>query len=513
MNEEQVRMTRDHAQLDRYRGWLFSVFVACVLVLAAAMAAAVLRWDQLTAEDGDIRASVEAARSWDGALTDTVSRLDALARVAASTEGVVTAFTEGRRPTLLGSVSPWFQSLRAGRHLTSLTFIGPDHRVVLRLHDPGRWGDVVDLSSLREAAQARHTVSTFHVAASGAQLELTAPLVQSGRIIGFLSLGQDLSNIVSAMAESRKLESVLLLRKDLPEFATVGQTSGWDRYPDVFVAAESHPGVAGALAETPSGDALKTAKGNARVVQLPLTDGTGRPIGRLDVIGDDGTSYARLHERTAVFLVAVATLAALGLGAGWLLLFRLRPALGLSDRERRNLEHASQRDGLTGLFNRSTFDETVHKEITHAHAVNLPLSVMLIELVEPTEGAPPSSPEMEEAVLLGVAATLQRQLRLGDLAARYDERRFALILQGVGGLLARDVAERLRRAVVSTRIDGDDGLIALRACVGVSSFPEAGNTGAAALIHEAEKALAVARARGPNHTCVSGVDLPPGVAA
>ncbi len=167
----------------------------------------------------------------------------------------------------------------------------------------------------------------------------------------------------------------------------------------------------------------------------------------------------------------------------------------------RELEDRSQRDSLTGAYNRGFFDETLRREFDIAIRRKWPLSVALIDLdhfkdINDTYGHPAG-----DSMLVATARALAAQLRQSDAVARYGGEEFAMILPDTGQTQALQILERLKEAIATIRCREESGAeITVTASIGVSTFSE-GNPDCLApseLIKAADRALYVAKRAGRN---------------
>ena len=189
-------------------------------------------------------------------------------------------------------------------------------------------------------------------------------------------------------------------------------------------------------------------------------------------------------------------------------------AIGLAEQAAVAIEHArlykrvqdqAVTDGLTGLYNHRHFYERLEHEIARARRYGTPVSLLMIDLDDFKAFNDRNGHLAGDAVLRGMAAVLQSELRQSlDMAARYGGEEFAVILPNTpmaapetqlemdlaGELVAarggeepppppghRDgaehVAERIRARVAGTRFLGADGsmLPTLTVSIGVAMFP------------------------------------------
>ena len=186
-------------------------------------------------------------------------------------------------------------------------------------------------------------------------------------------------------------------------------------------------------------------------------------------------------------------------------------------------------DGLTGLYNHRHFYERLEHEIARAKRYGTPVSLLMIDLDDFKVFNDRNGHLAGDAVLRGMAAVLQSELRQSlDVAARYGGEEFAVILPntplsavhdtqmeidltgrlvraggeepppppGHGGG-AEQVAERIRARVAGMRFLGADGsmLPPLTVSIGVAVFPVR-TTSPEDLVGHADAALYAAKRGG-----------------
>ena len=139
----------------------------------------------------------------------------------------------------------------------------------------------------------------------------------------------------------------------------------------------------------------------------------------------------------------------------------------------RELEDKSQRDGLTGAYNRTYFDETLRREFNLAQQYNLPLTIAIIDLdhfksVNDTYGHVAG-----DSLLAMVVKTVFDQIRQDDILSRYGGEEFALILPGTSLAASRNLIARLKDSIadIAYKFDGRN-TIRITASVGVAGYQE-----------------------------------------
>lgn len=160
-----------------------------------------------------------------------------------------------------------------------------------------------------------------------------------------------------------------------------------------------------------------------------------------------------------------------------------------------DVERLATHDLLTGLYNKSLFDDHLLVELARARRNNTMLAVLSIDLddFEPVNDL--HRRELGDQVLASVGTRLRSTIRLGDTAARLGGDEFALILPDIRKI---DDAKRVATAVLESLEDpivAGGEVFTISACVGVAVYPMNGPDGAA-LMQSADAAMLEAKAAG-----------------
>ena len=168
----------------------------------------------------------------------------------------------------------------------------------------------------------------------------------------------------------------------------------------------------------------------------------------------------------------------------------------ITERKRHELklQRLATHDPLTGLANRRMFDERLHDEMARAVRDPAPISVVLFDIdhfkaINDEHGHPTG-----DRVLAEIAGRLREHVRDGELLARLGGEEFGWILPGARRDGAFRAAERARRAVADTPIEGIG--VTVSGGVATADRPE----GLKALYRHADQALYQAKERGRNQT-------------
>ena len=216
------------------------------------------------------------------------------------------------------------------------------------------------------------------------------------------------------------------------------------------------------------------------VVVVPLTAESG-PVG-LVVVEHGQRLGGRIERRVVSMMERFCSQAALALRNASLL---------------EQLRDMADTDGLTGVFNRRTFETALDVELRRAARSDDSVSLVMFDLdnfkvLNDTHGH-----QAGDEVLRRVAQTIQRESRAYDLPARYGGEEFALILPNADAQQAMDTAERIRLAIGAT-----DAGISVTCSAGVATFPlhAADPQG---LVKSADAALYASKRNGRDRTTLS----------
>ncbi len=131
------------------------------------------------------------------------------------------------------------------------------------------------------------------------------------------------------------------------------------------------------------------------------------------------------------------------------------------------------RDGVTGFYNHSLFQERARKEMEQAKSLNIPVSLLMInidlfhiynEIHGHAEG---------DRALAEMAKVIRGMARETDLMFRYSGDEFAMLSPGIKCSEACVLAEKMRKAVESHHFPGlISGKGVLTISIGVACYPE-----------------------------------------
>lgn len=136
----------------------------------------------------------------------------------------------------------------------------------------------------------------------------------------------------------------------------------------------------------------------------------------------------------------------------------------------KDLEEKSQRDGLTGAYNRLYFDETLFREFHLSSEYRLPLTIAIIDLDYFKQINDSYGHATGDALLTAVVRTIFEQIRQDDTLSRFGGEEFALILPGTTLAASRNLISRLKDSISIINLKvGTNRIINITASIGVTS--------------------------------------------
>jgi len=180
---------------------------------------------------------------------------------------------------------------------------------------------------------------------------------------------------------------------------------------------------------------------------------------------------------------------------------RLRSGNEIIQRDRELIERYKWKasvDSLTGLFNRYWIDKMLARQMARARFGHEPLALLLVDVDHFKQFNDRHGHVGGDCALRSVAACMREIVRPTDLIARFGGEEFVVLLPGAELANAREVAERLRHAIATTRIEHFDGsvLSPVTVSIGAAQMPEQGSP--EAFLEQADRALYRAKGAGRN---------------
>lgn len=155
-------------------------------------------------------------------------------------------------------------------------------------------------------------------------------------------------------------------------------------------------------------------------------------------------------------------------------------------------------DALTGLGNRHAMEEDFPAAIANCRTKNEAVSLIMIDVDNFKSFNDRFGHVAGDRALTAVARVLRKQFRTCDILARFGGDEFAVLLPGVGGSEALEVANRVRIAVNGDKETNTDSLIRIPLAVSMGVAELDTDGGFEELLRAADAALYRAKHAGRN---------------
>ena len=163
------------------------------------------------------------------------------------------------------------------------------------------------------------------------------------------------------------------------------------------------------------------------------------------------------------------------------------------------LMYSSERDPLTGLYNRRNIEEKVEQALKNEDSLSC---LIMLDLDGFKEINDKYGHQEGDAVLKKMARILSGAFRADDLIARFGGDEFIVFLDHIPNCeCASFRAEEVRRQVYALTLNGEDRIVSIS--IGIAFGPRDGNT-FELLYKHADEALYMAKGRGKNQIAFYG---------
>ena len=176
----------------------------------------------------------------------------------------------------------------------------------------------------------------------------------------------------------------------------------------------------------------------------------------------------------------------------------------VNDRLRRELTDQALRDPASGLHRRAHFEDQLHREVDLSTREHREFAIVFIELDALGPKVLALGAAGEQCVLEAMGRLLRSGTRAMDASCRYEARRFAVLLSGVGLATAHARMEGLRRKCATQIVVHEGQELGFTVAMGVASFPHTAH-GQESLVEACEAALAEAQRRGGNQVTLAAI--------
>lgn len=515
-NRSALELREDGGETARLRLFFLAPLTMVIMVAVGLFVFKFYSHQHEEVQSGIVRVQASASDLYQNSIRHNAVGLQTIIEMLKNDKALRAALERGDRAELLERSAPLFADLRRISGITHFYFTRADRVNLLRVHQPERYGDVIDRFTTREAQRSGALTQGVELGPLGAfTLRVVDPWYadeQRKHLIGYVELGIEVDHAMEEVREYLGVQTFVLIRKQFLKreqwesgMKALGRVPDWERFPDFVISSQSMQAIPdtlskriskGALAE--SAAAIMLGRISFRTIAVPLRDAAGVDVGQLVILVD--ISREADSARRAIVFSGMLALVVGGILFGFFYWLVGRVGAQLESRQRM-LAELAMRDGLTKLLNHRTFYTLLEKEVARTQRYDKPLAVLMLDIdhfkrVNDTYGHVAG-----DMILAGLSSVVSSQVRDVDSACRYGGEEISVILPETGMEEAAQVAERIRSAIEEHRFDiGQEQSIAITVSIGAASLP-AQEASVEKLVAVADKALYEAKEGGRNRVC------------
>lgn len=494
--------------------------LVAIATIVAAMVVVNYSFHHRQLESGVVQLRTSAARLYEESVQQNIRALHMVMDVLERDPELRNALAHKDRRALLAHSVPLFDEMKRNYGVTHFYFTGTDRVNLLRVHQPARFGDVIERATMLNAERSGAISYGIELGPLGLlTLRLVSPWYEdrTQKLIGYVELGMEIDNILANVQHMFGVEVFVLIKKQYLKrqgwedgMRIMGREPDWEQFHDVVLSVQGQRELPDALAAIYRDSAfLHIARTleldcNGHVCQalpLALSDIGGRAVAEMLIVAD--TSAQVSEAQRAVIVGSVASIiSGIALFAFfYLLVGRIGRRIEFDEQM---LHDLATRDGLTKLYNHRMFYTLLEDEIARSRRYSRHVSLLLIDIdffkrVNDTYGHVAG-----DRILEGVARTLESAARREDKVCRYGGEEISVIMPETPLEAALRLAERLRASIEEATFHDDSGQeIRITVSIGVAELPiDAASL--QELVSAADTALYEAKQSGRNRVCHAG---------
>lgn len=138
-----------------------------------------------------------------------------------------------------------------------------------------------------------------------------------------------------------------------------------------------------------------------------------------------------------------------------------------------NVRYMSERDPLTGTYNRRTVEQSFHKAAKICDLKNQSLGVIMLDLNNFKEVNDEYGHHTGDELLIQIASTLNKYVTKNDLVARWGGDEFIILVSNMKESFAVDYVQKLQREIM---LQSSENLSNVGTSVGYAIYPQHGNS-------------------------------------
>lgn len=515
-HSDTLELSKDGSETARLRLFFLAPLTLVIMLAVGLFVFNFYRYQQQDVESGIVRVQTSAPKLYQNSIRHNAMALQTIVDMLEKNRALHAALARGDRAELLERSAPFFADMHKVFGITHLYFTRADRVNLLRVHQPERYGDVIDRFTTREAERTGALAQGVELGPLGTfTLRLVSPWYADEarkQLIGYVELGIEVDRALEEVRDYLGVQTFVLIRKQFLQrdmwesgMKTLGRVPDWERFPDVVLSTQGAQAIPDALAERirsgkveESAAAIVAGRVSYRSIAVPLRDAAGVDVGQM-VFLVDISREADSARRAFVFSGLTALVVG---GVLFVFFYWLVGRIGAQfESHRRLLADLAMRDGLTRLLNHRMFYTLLEKEVARTQRYDKPLSLLMLDIDHFKRVNDSFGHVAGDMILADLGRVINSQVRNADSVCRYGGEEISVILPETGVEEAVQLAERIRRAIEAHHFDiGQGKSTGITVSIGVASLAGP-DTSVEKLVAVADKAMYAAKEGGRNRVC------------
>lgn len=293
-----MEQTKHHLRRQIFIPLLFSIFI-----MLAASIASVYMIQRLHIID-TIKSNVDGVEQLFPTLLEIESRqLSALIDVAKKDYTIQEAWLSRDRDALLRAAQANYSELNTRYNITHFYFIDPEKICYLRVHNPARFGDYINRTTMNTAFRKMEPAGGIELGPLGTfTLRVVHPWFIDGVLAGYIEMGKEILHIAPLIKQSINVDLIFTIHKtrlNRPDWEEgmrmLGRKSDWNFFPDSVVIDATQNKISRAIGDRlalphkdHASDIIKISENSRRfkAMFIPLIDAGAKDVGDIIVISD-----------------------------------------------------------------------------------------------------------------------------------------------------------------------------------------------------------------------------------
>ncbi|OGS21895.1 MAG: hypothetical protein A3J83_04720 [Elusimicrobia bacterium RIFOXYA2_FULL_40_6] len=220
--------------------------IASIIFLLSAFIFAIYRLQNRNASSIIEKKLDSAQQLFNAQLESDANMMSAVLKSFLSDDKMKAVLSSRNRKLLLEYSKSIFEQLRNEHKITHLYFSGPERVNILRVHNPGKNGDIINRFTMLEAERSKKIFYGIELGQMGTfTLRVVAPCYENGRLLGYIELGEEIDHLTHKLSEILVLDVYLAIKKKFIKrkewesgMSMLGHQADWNRFADVVIINE-----------------------------------------------------------------------------------------------------------------------------------------------------------------------------------------------------------------------------------------------------------------------------------